>query len=251
MNTVSQCNFIYEANTSVFNHNHIELLEETKVPGSEIPKIAFESVLQKEESNQNKRKYSAEICTEIVNLLKPRTKGRELYQEVDHPIVDPTQPDGKRRANTVQLKQSGTLIRNITFTEDGEIIGEIETLSGFYGPDVTKLLMYDKADLGFSLRMFGKLITDNTTGMATVAKPIHPITYDIVSNPSHKTARVVKFLPESLSEFKTDNQEDFALLNENYDDINPYDTNKTLYDYLDRLIIDSFNNLKPIMFKFK
>ena len=34
-----------------------------------------------------------------------------------------------------------------------------------------------------------------------VKDPIRPITYDIVSNPSHINARVLEFLPESANEF--------------------------------------------------
>jgi hypothetical protein len=177
---------------------------------------------------------------------------RSLYQEIDHPLVDASTAEGKKRANTVELKSSGTLIRNLNFTRDGEIIGEIETLSGFYGPDVTKLLLHDKADLGFSLRMFGKLITDNTTGASIVSKPVHPVTYDIVTNPSHQTARVIKFLPENLTEFiSQDNKEsDLSLLNENLDEIKIYNTNEVLFNYLDKLLVESFNRIGSINFKF-
>lgn len=249
MRSTTQCNFIYEANTSTFNYNNIQLLEEIKVPGNEIPKIAFESRLQKTETNKNGREYTPEICQEIVNLLKPMSVSRCLYQEIDHPNVDASTVEGKQRATKVEYKSSGSLIRNIHFTSDGEIIGEIETLSGFYGPDVTKLLMYDKADIGFSLRMFGKLITDNTTGHSRVAKPIMPITYDIVTNPSHPTSRVVRLLPESISEFRTNNDTDISFMQENIDNIKIYDTNESLITYLDKLIIESFNTMRPLVFK--
>jgi len=34
-----------------------------------------------------------------------------------------------------------------------------------------------------------------------VKDPIRPITYDIVSNPSHENAKVLEFLPESVNEY--------------------------------------------------
>jgi len=37
-----------------------------------------------------------------------------------------------------------------------------------------------------------------------VKDPIRPITYDIVSNPSHINARVLEFLPETANEFIPD-----------------------------------------------
>lgn len=37
-----------------------------------------------------------------------------------------------------------------------------------------------------------------------VKDPIRPITYDIVSNPSHANAKVLEFLPESANEFIPD-----------------------------------------------
>lgn len=37
-----------------------------------------------------------------------------------------------------------------------------------------------------------------------VKDPIRPITYDIVSNPSHENAKVLEFLPEAANEFIPD-----------------------------------------------
>lgn len=39
-------------------------------------------------------------------------------------------------------KSCGALLRNIYF-QDGTIIGEVETLSGFHGPDIAKMILYD------------------------------------------------------------------------------------------------------------
>ncbi len=76
-------------------------------------------------------------------------------------------------------------------------MAEIETLSGFKGPDLAGMLIYDKANIGFSLRALGA-VEARPDGTMMVKQPIRPITYDIVSNPSHATARVLNFLPEAV-----------------------------------------------------
>jgi hypothetical protein len=62
------------------------------------------------------------------------------------------------------------------------------------------LITKDKVDIGFSLRALGAvdMLQDGTI---MVKSPIRPITYDIVSNPSHENARVLEFLPESATDF--------------------------------------------------
>lgn len=84
--------------------------------------------------------------------------------------------------------------------EGQDIVGEIETLSGFLGPDVAKMVLYDKVNIGFSLRALGSVNT-MPDGTIEVLTPIKPITYDLVSNPSHSKARVLEFLPESVSNY--------------------------------------------------
>lgn len=103
----------------------------------------------------------------------------------------------KRRATTVEFKSCGCLLRKI-YMDGDDVIGEIETLSGFLGPDVAKLILFDKINLGFSLRALGSVNT-KSDGTIEVLQPIKPITYDIVSNPSHIKARVLEFLPESFN----------------------------------------------------
>ena len=93
-------------------------------------------------------------------------------------------------------KSCGALLRNI-YMESNQIIGEVETLSGFHGPDIAKMVLYDKVNVGFSLRALGSVNT-RPDGTIEVLSPIKPITYDLVSNPSHAKARVLEFLPESV-----------------------------------------------------
>jgi len=236
----------------VVPNNEIEILENT-VTAAGVPKLIAKVRLQTlEETNQNKRYYSRAIGDEIVEALQPRARERSLFQEIDHPSPNGDDAAMKRRAVTVSLRNSGSLLRDI-YREGNEIIGEMETLSGFLGPDLYNTIMYDKADVGFSLRMFGKVEMNESTGLATVSKPIRPITYDSVTNPSHKTAKIMSFLPESMCEFINDGSENVNLLQEsviNVDDLNISNQNEHIYDYLDRVVQEAFTQLGPIKFKF-
>jgi len=236
----------------VIPNNEIEILENS-TNGAGVPKLVAKVRLQSlEETNQNKRYYSRAIGDEIVEALRPKAKDRSLFQEIDHPSPSGDDSAMKRRAVTVSLRNSGSLIRDI-YREGNEIIGEIETLSGFLGPDLYNTIVYDKADVGFSLRMFGKVEMNEATGLATVSKPIRPITYDSVTNPSHKTAKILQFLPENINEFVGDSEECAELLQEsviNVDDLNITNQNEDIYDYLDRVVQEAFSKIGPIKFKF-
>ena len=87
--------------------------------------------------------------------------------------------------------------------KDGQVIGEIETLSGFRGPDLANLILKDKVDIGFSLRALGS-VQPLQDGTVMVKTPIMPITYDVVSTPSHANAKMLEFLPESFADFDND-----------------------------------------------
>lgn len=69
-------------------------------------------------------------------------------------------------------KSCGALLRNIYMTNN-QIIGEIETLSGFHGPDVAKMILLDKVNVGFSLRALGS-VTALPDGTIQVLSPIKP-----------------------------------------------------------------------------
>ncbi len=237
---------------SVVPNNQIEILENV-TSSNGIKKAIFKARLQTlEEQNQNKRFYSKNIGDEIVEILQPKARGRSLFQEIDHPSLQTDDANAsRRRAVTVELKNCGTLIRDI-YREGNDIIGEIETLSGFMGPDMYNLVMHDKADIGFSLRMFGKVEMNESTGMAMVSKPIRPITYDTVTNPSHSTARIMEFLPEHAGGMIT-NDTDLQLVNESVvsiDDLDVANVNESIYDYVDRLVQSAFMEMGPIEFKF-
>jgi len=75
--------------------------------------------------------------------------------EIDHPFIAGAEPKvAVRRASMVELKNCGALISKV-YTEGNKIMGILESLSGFKGPDFRDLVMVDKANIGFSLRMLG------------------------------------------------------------------------------------------------
>jgi len=195
-------NFIFERTSVVRNHD-IEILEETDIGGGKA-KIAARATLQESEvKNRNNRYYPASICESIVNQLAPKAQSRSLLMEVDHPLFVSSDPEVlKKRASIIEINNCGALIREIGF-KNRQIYGIFETLSGFKGPDLYNLITKDKVDIGFSLRALGAVETLQD-GTILVKDPIRPITYDIVSNPSHANARVLEFLPESAGEFIPD-----------------------------------------------
>ena len=110
-----------------------------------------------------------------------------------HPMVLSDNPaHTKRRATAIHIKDCGCLIRRI-YMEGNDVIGEIETLSNRNGQDIANLVARDKVNIGFSLRALGGVKTD-PDGTVVVQLPIRAITYDIVSNPSHASARIVEYL---------------------------------------------------------
>lgn len=191
--------FIFETTNTVRNQD-IEILEETSLGGGKF-KISGRALLQEAEvKNNNKRFYSTPICESIVNQLAPKAASRSLLMEIDHPLFVSENPDVlKKRAAIVEINNCGALLREIGFS-NRQIYGIFETLSGFKGPDLYNLIVKDKVDVGFSLRALGAVET-LADGTMVVKDPIRPITYDIVSNPSHATAKVLEFLPESASDF--------------------------------------------------
>ncbi len=204
MKKKNEFHFVCEQ-TTVVPHSELNILEESKTSDGNA-KCVFRARLQEANVvNGNKRTYSPLVCESITSQLSPKATSRNLLMEIDHPMFGASDPAQlKRRATVVEIKNCGSLLRNIGF-KDGEIIGEIETLSGFKGPDLANLILKDHVDIGFSLRALGA-VEPMTDGSLMVKTPIMPITYDVVSNPSHQNAKVVDFIPESLMTFQDDFQ---------------------------------------------
>jgi len=196
-------NFIVER-TSIVKNNNIQILEETNIGGGK-SKISARACLQESEvKNKNNRYYTSTICESIVNQLSPKATSRSLLMEIDHPLFVTSDPEVlKKRASIIEINNCAAMIREIGF-KNNKINCVFETLSGFKGPDLYNLITKDKVDIGFSLRALGAIETLQD-GTIMVKDPIRPITYDIVSNPSHTNAKVIEFLPENAIEFIPDN----------------------------------------------
>jgi len=194
---MQDCVMIQECCTTV-DASDIVVLEETKT-SSGVTKTKFKTVLQTiDEVNKNGRIYPMSVAHSIISKLKPIAENRSLYSEIDHPFTPGMdQQSALRRASMVELKNCGALITKV-YTEGNKIMGILESLTGFKGPDFRDLVIVDKANIGFSLRMLGKIQKHPTLeNVIMPAEPMRPITYDIVTTPSHSSARVIDIINES------------------------------------------------------
>jgi len=194
---MQDCVIIQECCNTV-EASDITVLEESRTPSGAV-KTKFKTVLQTiDEVNKNGRIYPMSVARTITKHLSPMAENRSLYAEIDHPFIAGADPQvAVRRASMVELKNCGALITKV-YTEGNKVMGILESLSGFKGPDFRDLVMIDKANIGFSLRMLGKIKNHPTMeNVVMPAEPMRPITYDIVTNPSHSTARVIDIISES------------------------------------------------------
>ncbi len=242
--------FIFE-NTSNVSSSQMKILEEaTDEHGT--TKIAFETKLQTaNERNQNGRIYSTKVCENITKQLSNRAKKGSLMMEIDHPMFISDSPETlRKRAAVVEVNNSAAKLRKV-FMRGNDIIGEVETLSGFKGPDFANLVVKDKVNIGFSLRALGS-VEPMHDGTLMVKTPIKPITYDIVSNPSHDNARILKFLPESCNEFVPENS---MSLMESVDQMDLDQTmvcegGQCVMKFIDDIIRENFNEVISNKIKF-
>ena len=96
--------------------------------------------------------------------------------------------------------------------------------------------------------MFGREVK-GLDGTIRVEKPIKPITFDIVTNPSHGTARVMDFLPEDVSPLVDELDKANVLLeSDGASDI--MCSSNYVREYVNSLIFDAYKKQKVIAFKF-
>lgn len=253
---------IFLDTTRIVKASELDILSETKLPNGD-KKLVCKTCLQESmKKNKNKRIYKQNICESIVQQLAPAAKQRNLLMEIDHPLfaVSSGNPEQmKQRAGIVELNNCGAVCREIS-CKGNQIIGEVESLSSFKGPDFAKAILDDGLNIGFSLRAFGSVDRMND-GTLIVKENIMPITYDIVSNPSHDGARVLELIPETdLSLFGStysDNQimcegYEFEMIKE--DDINLNNgmvlrINKFMDEIIQEQFLDIISN-RVISFRF-
>lgn len=223
-------------------------------------KVKFKVPLQDAETvNGNRRFYSRETCNSIVESLKPMAKNRCLFQEIDHPMISSNDQDSiKKRAVVVELKNCGSMISDI-YMDGNNVMGIIETLSGFRGPDLADLILKDKANIGFSLRAFSRVEPHpRLENVMEVKNPIKSITYDTVTNPSHKNSRMVQFTTES-AQFRellnSSDEDELNIIHEcesilSTDNLyNPNTSKQVIAQYLNELVREAYDELRTITFK--
>lgn len=174
----------------------LSILEETSI-GLGINKIRMKVILQERDVvNNNRRTYDGAILQLIVNELGPKATARKLIAELDHPIqrVDDINERMKRTA-TLSLDRACLLFTKLEY--DGRYIhAECETLTTQKG-QILYALIKDKVMFGFSLRALGETVQNPDGTIRVLIKNFKPITFDVVSMPSHSNAVVTEFLNES------------------------------------------------------
>lgn len=174
----------------------VTIIEETSL-GFGSNRLKFRAILQeKDVVNNNKRKYSDIILMEIVRQLGPKATERKLISEIDHPFATSDNDYEKlKRTSTISLDRACILFTKLEF--DGKyIIAECETLTTPKGMIIYSLIK-DKVVFGFSLRALGRTKQNPDGTIEVLQDGFKPITFDVVSNPSHSNALITEFITES------------------------------------------------------
>ena len=154
-------------------------------------KARFKMVLQTvNEENKNHRIYPKQVLDEGLREMNNKFKNRSFIGEMDHPFVTGNDQFDAVRQTQVSLKEVSHIITDYEI-RGNKVIGEVETSTTPNG-NILLGLLKDQAGIGMSLRAMAELDRNRMTGIQTVKAPIHVITYDAVSSPSH-TAAVVNF----------------------------------------------------------
>ena len=167
--------------------NRPEITKKTK------DKIRFEAVLQTaQDINRNRRRYSREVLEEGMSKVQPRITEGSFIGELDHPIsTNPT------RQVTVLYKEAAHRIMEIGW-DGNKLWGVVESLRTPNG-NILKNLAEDGLPVGFSFRGMGDLrtVSESTGEVHEVVGPLHCITFDSVSFPSHAEATITR-ITESM-----------------------------------------------------
>ncbi len=165
------------------------ILDEAKIIKQQPSKAIFRCAIQSvDEVNQNHRLYPSIVLKEGMKNCSGRMVRRAFYSELDHPLPTGNQNIDGIRQTTVSLKEVSHIIRDYDF-KNNILYGEMETTSTPNGQILFGLLQ-DKTQVGFSMRGLAEL--ERKKNYNEVKAPITIISFDAVSNPSHKSA-VVNF----------------------------------------------------------
>ena len=152
-------------------------------------KVIAECYLQTaDEKNQNRRVYPRNVLDQGMKAIQEKIDNRRFLGEMDHPISD-----NQVRQTTVEYKSVSHLVREWCW-EGNRIKGIVETLPYMeHGKEMSGLLA-DNIPVGFSLRALGDV--SSSFGAQYVQSPLIVISYDAVTEPSHKGSQVTELKQE-------------------------------------------------------
>lgn len=137
--------------------------------------------------NRNRRRYATNLLKDGVETVRSRIQEGSFLGELDHPIdKDPV------RQVTVLYKESSHQFCEMGL-DGNKLIAVIETLRTPNG-EILRNLAEDGIPIGFSFRGMGDLRQINEAGKSVyeVVGPLHVVTWDAVSYPSHEGAQLIR-----------------------------------------------------------
>lgn len=170
------------------------IMQQPKILKENRGKYRMECCLQtSDELNRNRRRYSQGLIESGLPKIKPRLLEGSFIGELDHPV-----DKNPIRQVTVQYKEASHRICEIGWSGN-RLMGIVETLSTPNGQIMGNLAAVDKIPIGFSFRGMGELrqIQESDGRPAfEVMPPLHIVTWDCVSFPSHVGAQLIKITEE-------------------------------------------------------
>jgi len=139
--------------------------------------------------NRNGRVYPRRVweqhLTNDADFMKSIREGK-VFGHLEHP------DDGRSNLNLAAIK-----IENLSMTSEGEVVGELTTLSTRAGKTAASLFN-DGLKIGISSRGHGS-VQKNTEGIDEVQEDFIPEAFDLVAEPSTPGADLVKEAFESVA----------------------------------------------------
>lgn len=155
-------------------------------------KIVAECYLQTaDERNQNRRVYPKVVLDQGMHAIQEKINSRRFVGELDHPISE-----NSTRQTTVLYQNASHLVRE-WWWEGNRIKGIVETLPYTPNGRIMSGLIADGIAVGFSLR--GLADVEDRNGYQEVQAPLIVISYDCVSEPSHKKSWVSEIREEGVA----------------------------------------------------
>jgi len=151
-------------------------------------KIRMECVLQTVgDVNRNRRRYSKELMESGMSKVADRIREGSFLGELDHPL---TKDPG--RQVTVLYKNASHRIMEYGW-DGNKLVGVLETLRTPNGK-ILKNLAEDGIPVGYSFRGMGDLrqMYESNGVVYDVVGPLHIVTWDDVSHPSHAQAKLIR-----------------------------------------------------------